>query len=140
MRLTQWLPEKYHILYFDDYQTVAANDKSFRQEMLTIVQNVEKELASEAKASGYEADLREIVDELAEDIDPSRKITKEAIKASSSLEELESWSRIIHEYNGDDRIFDIYERAAELTKNEAHRQLVKDLRSLTGKKQSKNIN
>lgn len=129
-RLTAWLPEKYHIVYFDDFQTVAANDATARTEMLTIVKNVKKEHEAEAKSSGFEADLNEVVADLENDIDPTRHITADAIKASNSLEELEEWSRAIHEYNGDDRVLDIYARAAELTKNAEHQKLVKELRAL----------
>jgi regulator of protease activity HflC (stomatin/prohibitin superfamily) len=32
-RLMAWLPEKYHVVYFDDFQTVAANDSTLRAEM-----------------------------------------------------------------------------------------------------------
>ena len=128
-RLMSWLPEKYHIVYFDDYQTVAANDASCRKEMMAVVDSIEKECSEEAKASGYEEDLQEIVAELRENVDPTRDITPEKIKACSSLDELENWSRLIHEYNGDARILQIYERAAEITGNEKHKQLVKNLRS-----------
>ncbi|KEG05483.1 cytochrome C oxidase subunit IV [Trypanosoma grayi] len=127
-RLTAWLPEKYHIVYFDDFQTVAANDPVARREMLSIVQNVEKEYAAEAKTGGYETDLKEVVQELLDDIDPSRHITTDAIKKCSDLEQLEEWSHTVHEYNGDERILDIYARAAELTKNADHQALVKNMR------------
>ena len=42
-RLMAWLPDKYHIVYQDDFQTVAANSPSTRREMLEIVDRVEKE-------------------------------------------------------------------------------------------------
>jgi len=135
-RLMAWLPEKYHIVYFDDMQTVAANDASSRAEMLQIVQNVAKENAAEAEASGYKADLDEVVSGLLDDVDPTRDITADKIKASTSLEELEAWSRRVHEYNGDDRILQIYERAAQLTKNEKHQALVKNLRAWQPKTKS----
>lgn len=127
-RLTAWLPEKYHIVYFDDFQTVAANDPAARREMLDIVQNVEKEYAAEAKSSKYEKDLKEVVAEILDDVDPSRHITPESIKTCSDLNQLEEWSRVVHEYNGDDRILDIYDRAAELTGNADHKALVKNMR------------
>ncbi|RNE99992.1 putative cytochrome c oxidase subunit IV [Trypanosoma rangeli] len=126
-RLTAWLPEKYHILYFDDFQTVAANDPTARREMLSIVQNVEREYAPEAKTTGYEADLKEVVQELMDDVDPSRHITPAAIKDCTDLNQLEEWSRVVHEYNGDDRMLAIYARAAELTKNTDHQNLVKNM-------------
>lgn len=127
-RLTAWLPEKYHIVYFDDFQTVAANDGAARKQMLDIVDSVNKEYAAEAKAGGYEADLKETVAELLDDVDPTRAITAEAIKGCSDLQQLEDWSHQVHEYNGDDRIVEIYARAAELTKNAEHQQLVKQMR------------
>lgn len=127
-RLTAWLPEKYHIVYFDDFQTVAANDAAARKQMLDIVDSVNKEYAAEAKAGGYEADLKETVAELLDDVDPTRAITVEAIKNCSDLQQLEDWSHQVHEYNGDDRIIEIYARAAELTKNAEHQQLVKNMR------------
>lgn len=130
-RLTAWLPEKYHIVYIDDFQTVAANDAKARAELLAIVKHVKAEHEAEAKASGFEADLNEVVAELENDIDPTRHITSAAIKANTSLEELEEWSHLVHEYNGDERIFDIYDRAAELTKNADHAKLAKTLRALT---------
>lgn len=126
-RLTAWLPEKYHIVYFDDFQTVAANDEKARTEMLSIVKNVEKEYAEEAKASGYTADLQEVIAELENDVDPSRAVTSKAIAECTSLEKLEEWSHLVHEYNGDDRILEIYARAAELTKNADHAKLVKQM-------------
>lgn len=128
-RLTAWLPEKYHIVYFDDFQTVAANDETARKEMLTIVDSVGKEYAAEAKTGGYEKDLQETIAELQDDVDPSRAITSEAIKKCSDLQQLEDWSRMVHEYNGDNRILEIYERAAELTQNAEHQALVKEMRS-----------
>lgn len=127
-RLTAWLPEKYHIVYFDDFQTVAANDTAARREMMQIVQNVKTEYAEEAKAGGFEKDLEETVTELMDDVDPSRAVTPEAIKACNDLAKLEEMSRLVHEYNGDDRILDIYARAAEITKNAEHAQLVKNMR------------
>lgn len=130
-RLMAWLPEKYHIVYTDDFQTAAANDKDARKEMLAIVDFVAKELEAEAKANKYEEDLKEVVQELADDVDPTRHITTEKIRASNNLDELEEWSRLVHEYNGDNRILDIYERAAQLTKNADHQQLVADLRQWT---------
>ncbi|CAJ16617.1 cytochrome C oxidase subunit IV (PMID:12467979) [Trypanosoma brucei brucei TREU927] len=127
-RLTAWLPEKYHIVYVDDFQTVAANDSCARDAMLRIVEGVSKEYETEARSSGYERDLREVVQELLDDVDPSRHITSEAIKAATDLTQLEEWSRVVHEYNGDERILDIYSRAAELTRNEEHKKLVEDMR------------
>lgn len=127
-RLTAWLPEKYHIVYFDDFQTVAANDPVARKQMLDIVDSVNKEYTAEAKAGGYEADLKETVAELLDDVDPTRAITMEAIKNCSDLQQLEDWSHQVHEYNGDDRIIEIYARAAELTKNAEHQALVKSMR------------
>eukprot|EP00331_Platyophrya_macrostoma_P025800 CAMPEP_0176445874 /NCGR_PEP_ID=MMETSP0127-20121128/23977_1 /TAXON_ID=938130 /ORGANISM="Platyophrya macrostoma, Strain WH" /LENGTH=330 /DNA_ID=CAMNT_0017831775 /DNA_START=40 /DNA_END=1032 /DNA_ORIENTATION=- len=128
-RLTAWLPEKYHIVYFDDFQTVAANDAKAREEMTAIVANVEKEYTEEAKAAGYTEDLKQVVQELYEDVDPTRHITSQAIAESTSLEQLEDWSRLVHEYNGDDRILDIYARAATITKNAEHAKLVEQMRA-----------
>ncbi|EPY31966.1 cytochrome c oxidase subunit IV [Strigomonas culicis] len=127
-RLTAWLPEKYHIVYFDDFQTVAANDASARKEMLQIVENVKKEYASEAKAGGFDKDLEESVTELLDDVDPSRAVTAEEIKKCSDLDKLAQMAHAVHEYNGDDRILDIYARAAELTGNKDHAELVKQMR------------
>ena len=127
-RLTAWLPEKYHIVYFDDFQTVAANDAKAREEMTAIVANLQKEYEGEAKASGFEEDLKQVVDELFEDVDPTRNITSKAIADCSSLDQLEEWSRAIHEYSGDDRILDIYARAAAITKNAEHAKLVENMR------------
>jgi len=129
MRLNAWLPEKYRIYYVDDFQTVAANDEESRTQMKQIIANVKSEYAEEAKAAGYEKDLQEVVAELEDDVDPSRHITLDAIKGCASLDTLEGWSRVIHEYNGDDRIVAIYERAAELTKVEKHRELVAKLKT-----------
>lgn len=126
-RLTAWLPEKYHIVYYDDFQTVAANAPEYREEMKKIVANVKKEHEAEAKAGGFEADLNEVIAELEDDVDPTRHITADAIAKSSNLEELEKWSREVHEYSGDERIFQIYARAAELTKNEDHKKLVANM-------------
>lgn len=136
-RLVAWLPEKYHVVYFDDMQTVAANDSTMRGEMQAIVNKVEKDHAEEAKANGWEKDLKEVVTELQDDIDPTRHITKAAIEAQTSLDTLEEWSRLVHEYNGDSRILDIYAKAAALTKNEEHAALVKEMRSLMEKKVQK---
>ncbi|CAG9570474.1 cytochrome c oxidase subunit IV [Leishmania major strain Friedlin] len=127
-RLTAWLPEKYHIVYFDDFQTVAANDATARKEMLEIVESVQKEYTAEAKEGGYESDLKEAVAELMDDVDPTRTITMEAIKSCKDLQQLEDWSRQVHEYNGDDRIIAIYARAAEITKNVEHQALVRQMR------------
>lgn len=127
-RLTAWLPEKYHIVYFDDFQTVAANDAKYRDEMKTVVTNVQKEYEAEAKASNFEEDLQQVVAELNDDVDPTRHITAKAIADCSSLEQLEEWSRAVHEYNGDERILDIYARAAALTKNADHAKLVDQMR------------
>ena len=130
-RLMQWLPEKYHLVYVDDFQTVAANDAAARSEMKSIVEHVRKEHEAEAKEGGWTADLEEVITELLEDVDPTHKITAEAIKASTNLDELEAWSRQVHEYNGDERMFLIYERAAELTKDSFHANLVKQMRALS---------
>ena len=127
-RLTAWLPEKYHILYFDDFQIVAAQDKAKRDEMLKIVDGLKKEYEAEAKASGYEKDLDEVVAQLEEDVDPSRSVTSEKIKTCTNLDTLEQWSRLVHEFNGDNRIIEIYERAAELTKNKDHQELVANMK------------
>jgi hypothetical protein len=127
-RLTAWLPEKYHILYFDDFQLVASQDSAMRSEMLKIVADVAKEYSAEAKAAGYEKDLEEVIAQLEDDVDPSRHITSEKIKACTNLDTLEAWSRVIHEYNGDDRIIEIYERAAELTQNKDHKELVANMK------------
>ncbi|KAG8343766.1 cytochrome oxidase subunit IV [Trypanosoma vivax] len=127
-RLTAWLPEKYHIVYVDDFQTVAANDPVARADMMKIVEGVSKEYEAEARTGGYEADLQEVVRGLYDDVDPSRHITSELIKNSTDLAQLEEWSRVVHEYNGDDRILDIYARAAELTKNADHHKLVEQMR------------
>ncbi|CAD2219217.1 cytochrome c oxidase subunit IV [Angomonas deanei] len=126
-RLTAWLPEKYHIVYFDDFQTVAANDANARKEMLQIVENVKKEYTEEAKKGNFDKDLEESVTELLDDVDPSRAITSEEIKKCTDLAKLEEWSHIVHEYNGDDRILEIYAKAAELTGNKDHAELVKNL-------------
>lgn len=50
--------------------------------------------------------------ELYEDVDFTRDITPQAIKNCNDLQILEEWAHKVHEYNGDDRILDIYERAA----------------------------
>jgi hypothetical protein len=130
-RLMAWLPEKYHVVYFDDFQTAAANDAGVRAEMKAVVSSVAKEHADEAKALGYEQDLKEVVRELEDDVDPSAAITPEAIAKSTSLDELEDWSRVVHEYNGDKRLLLIYERAAQLQKNDAHLKLVQKLKQWT---------
>ena len=135
-RLMAWLPEKYHITYFDCFQTVAANDATARKEMLAVVEAIAQEHAAEAEASGYTEDLNEMIAQLKDDVDPTRDITFTAIKASSDLEQLEQWSRMVHEYNGDDRMLAIYERAAEITKNEKHAALVKSMRQWTPKTKS----
>lgn len=126
-RLTAWLPEKYHIVYVDDFQTVAANDEAARKQMLAVVDDVAAQYAAEAKAAGYEKDLAEVVAELADDVDPTRAITPAAIAACTSLDTLEAWSRAVHEYSGDDRIIAIYKRAVELTRNEAHKKILDDV-------------
>jgi hypothetical protein len=130
-RLMAWLPEKYHIVYFDDFQTAAANDASVRAEMKAIVKNVEKEHAAEAKAAGYESDLAEVIRELENDVDPTAHITPEAIAATSNLDELEDWSRLVHEYNGDARLLAIYERAVALRKDDAHAKLLAKIKAWT---------
>jgi hypothetical protein len=130
-RLTAWLPEKYHIVYYDDAQTVAANDAASRQELKQIIKGVASEHAAEAKAAGYEADLKEVIAELEQDVDPTAHVTVDAINKSTSLDELEEWSRLVHEYNGDNRIFAIYERAATLQKNDEHVALVRQLKAWT---------
>lgn len=127
-RLTAWLPEKYHIVYFDDFQTVAANDTKYRSEMLKIVDDVEKEYTAEAKDKNYSEDLKEVIQALKDDVDPSRHITSEAIKGCSDLAKLEEWSHVVHEYNGDDRMFEIYGRAAQLTGDKAHSALVEEMK------------
>ena len=128
-RLMAWLPEKYHIVYQDDFQNVAANDATHRQTISEIIDKVEKEFAEEAKQAGYEEDLKETVKELRDDADPTREITSEAIAACSSLEQLEAWSRLVHEYNGDDRLLEIYERAASITNNAGHKKILANLRA-----------
>jgi len=133
-RLTAWLPEKYHIVYFDDFQTVAANDDKAKTEMFSIVDMVEKEHQEEAKATGYEQDLKDIIRELKDDVDPTRDITEKAIAESTSLEQLEQWSRAVHEYNGDSRMFRIYERAATLTGNKEHQQILREIQELYAKR------
>lgn len=127
-RLTAWLPEKYHILYFDDFQIVASQDANTRAEMLKIVADIKKEYTEEAKVGGFESDLDEVIVQLEDDVDPSRTITSDKIKACTSLDTLEGWSRVVHEYNGDDRIIEIYERAAELTQNKDHKELLANMR------------
>jgi len=129
-RLMAWLPEKYHIVYYDDFQTVAANDAGARSQMNKIVEEVQKDCEAEAKANGWDADLKEVVAELQEDIDPSREVTLEKIKAATSLEDLERWSRLVHEYNSDARLPAIYLRAAELTGDTAHKKLAEQIKSL----------
>jgi hypothetical protein len=131
-RLVAWLPEKYHVVYMDDFQTVAANDASMRKEMTSIIDKVEKEHSTEAQNLKYEQDLKEVVAELSDDVDPARSVTLESIKASKSLEELEDMSRLVHEYNGDSRMLAIYDRAAELTKNEEHKAMLKQLKTWIG--------
>jgi len=130
-RLLAWLPEKYHIVYFDDFQTAAANDATIRAEMKAIVKNVEKEHGAEAKAAGYEQDLSEVVSELQADVDPTSSITAEAISKATDLEQLDDWSRLVHEYNGDARLLQIYERAATLQKNDSHLKLLQQIKSWT---------
>lgn len=129
LRLSAWLPEKYHILYFDDVQTVAANDEKARAEMLNVIDMVDKEHADEAKAAGFEDELKTAISDLKNEIDPTRHITSKAIADSTSLDQLEEWSRAVHEYNGDDRILQIYERAANLTGNKEHQDLLKEMRA-----------
>ncbi|KNH08374.1 cytochrome c oxidase subunit IV [Perkinsela sp. CCAP 1560/4] len=127
-RLMAWLPEKYHIVYYDDFQTVAANDFKAKKEMLDIIDQVEEEHRAEAKKSGYEKELAQECKRLRDDVDPTRHITKQKIRACTNLDQLELWSRQVHEYSGDERMFDIYARAAQLTKNEEHAALVAELR------------
>ena len=128
-RLMAWLPEKYHIVYHDDFQTVAANDAKAKKEMLEIIDQVEEEHRVEAKKSGFEKELESECTRLRNDVDPTRHITAEKIKACKSLDQLELWSRQVHEYSGDERIYDIYARAAQLTKNSDHAALVEELRA-----------
>lgn len=130
-RLMAWLPEKYHVVYFDDFQTAAANDASIRAEMKAVVKAVEKEHAEEAKACGYSKDLEEVIADLNNDVDPTAHITADAIAKSTNLEELEDWSRLVHEYNGDARLLAIYERAATLQKNEAHLKMLAKIKQWT---------
>ena len=131
-RLQAWLPEKYHIVYQDDVQGACANNASVREQVLGIIDNVEKEHAEEAKKLGYEADLKEEVEALRSEADPSRHITLEKIAACGSLEQLEEWSRVVHEYNGDARLLAIYEKAACITGNEGHKKLVANLKAWKG--------
>jgi len=130
-RLMAWLPEKYHVVYFDDFQTAAANDATIRSEMKAIVKAVAEEHKEEAKASGYEGDLEEVVAQLENEVDPTAHITSEGIAKSTNLEELEDWSRLVHEYNGDARLIEIYERAATLQKNEAHLKMLEKVKAWT---------
>lgn len=127
-RLTAWLPEKYHIVYYDDFQTVAANDKTYRHQMMSVINNLEKEYSKEAGEKGCTDDLKNTISELRDDVDPTREITTEDIEKSNSLEQLEGWSRLIHEYNGDDRILEIYARASELSGNKDHVALVTEMK------------
>lgn len=127
-RLTAWLPEKYHIVYYDDFQTVAANDAASRKEMLSIVDKVAKDYEAEAAAGGFTEDLAESIAELKDDVDPTREITVEAIKKCTDLNTLEQWSRLVHEYNGDERMLEIYARGAELTGNKEHAALVVNMK------------
>lgn len=129
-RLQAWLPEKYHIVYFDDFQGVAAQNKEARAEMKQVVKNVKKELEAEAKKNNWEADMDEVLAEVAHDIDPTDEITADAIAGCSDLETLEKWSRSVHEYNGDERMIQIYSRAAEITKNPEHQALIKQMKAL----------
>ena len=101
--------------------------------MMDIVAKVEKEHATEAQQGKYEADLKEVIAELNADVDPTAEITMDAIKKTTSLDELEDWSRLVHEYNGDNRILAIYDRAADLTKNEEHKAMLKQLRAWSAK-------
>ena len=128
-RLMAWLPEKYHIVYHDDFQTVAANDAKAKKEMLQVIDQVEEEHREEAKKSGFEKELEQECKRLRDDVDPTRHITKHRINACASLDQLELWSRQVHEYSGDERVFDIYARAAQLTKNKDHAALVDELRA-----------
>ena len=131
-RLMAWLPEKYHIVYQDDVQGACANNAYVRDSVLEIVANVEKEHAEEAKKLGFEADLKEECEALRDEADPTRDITMAKIQASSNLEELEKWSRAVHEYNGDARLLAIYEKAASITGNEGHKKLVANLKAWKG--------
>lgn len=126
-RLMAWLPAKYHIVYQDDFQTAAANDADVRGKISSIIDSVENEHKDEAKKLGYEADLKAVAEELRDDADPTRHITSAKIKASTDLNQLEEWSRAVHEYNGDGRMLEIYAKAAELTGDQDHKALVAKL-------------
>jgi hypothetical protein len=74
--------------------------------------------------------MEEVLADVAHDVDPTDEVTAEAIAKCADLETLEKWSRAVHEYNGDERMLQIYARAAEITKNPEHQALVKQMQTL----------
>lgn len=109
-----WYPTEYKSIMGTDIQLAAAFSPTLRKRLLDEVERIGKQ-ATEAATTPEEKKLiaAEISNSL-DAVDPTRDITEAAIKAASDLEVLKSFADRVHAYNGDERLLQIFSRAAEI--------------------------
>lgn len=127
-QLNQWMPEQYRKYQDVDPQTVAALKPERRQEMEAAVNKIASEFLAKHQGSAF---LSHYVEEQKNDwlagVNPTNDITAATISAQSDVNVLCDWLRRVHRYNGDERMFLILNRAADLTKDTALKSWVSSL-------------
>lgn len=134
--LQSWLPAEYQQHRAADFQQVAAFSPEVRRQMLAKIderaQSYESEISSlpAAEQQAYREILAANVAASKACIDPTHDITAEAISAAKGVDELRAMAHRVSEYNGDERLLAIYEKAASISGDNAAGALIGELKSV----------
>eukprot|EP01060_Flectonema_neradi_P022199 TRINITY_DN30476_c0_g1_i1.p1 TRINITY_DN30476_c0_g1~~TRINITY_DN30476_c0_g1_i1.p1 ORF type:complete len:492 (+),score=129.46 TRINITY_DN30476_c0_g1_i1:56-1531(+) len=127
--LREWIPEKYRLDNAPDMRKMALESQKHRLSFLDAIEKVAKKFEGEAASKGYADNLKALVDYHKRQVHPLPHITPETVKANGNITELEQWSRDVFAYNGDDIIFDIWNKAGEVRGNEQVKAFTAQLKS-----------
>lgn len=133
--LRDWLPGQYQQIRAVDLQKSAAFDTAVKADMFKAIDEHAKEAEAEIKAmpaaeqAGLMALLADNVQKSKAFIDPTHDITPEAISACSNVDALREMAHRVTEFNGDERLIAIYEKAAQLTGDTVGAAILKDVKS-----------
>lgn len=135
--LRNFLPSQYQQVKAADFQQVAAFSAEVRAKMLAAIDEHAEQCEREDIANAPEAEKEKLLKILKGEvmasknfIDPTYKITTEAIDACDDSNELREMAHKIADYNGDERMLTIYARAAKLSGDSIGQTIVSQMQEV----------
>jgi len=110
----QWLPDKYKFSLVADPMREARKNGKTRGEMLTSIDQFEREWLDKAKSDLDREMVRYYADIWRDTVAPTRRITKESIESENDLNKLQDMFEEVFADTGDDRLILIAQRACTI--------------------------